>query len=132
MSHIIPRYLSLSLENPIAIIIYVQIPIQKLQQIIALCGSLKCMLLLFVADPPSQVLFVSQFPYDFTINQLKHVYPGCTAASIVPKKPKRKPKPKKPRTLTPGQMKKKVVSTRNPTKARKWKPPSDDDCGLGR
>jgi len=45
---------------------------------------------------------------------------------------KLKPKPKKPRPLTPKQMKKKVVSTRRPTKAHKWKPPSDDDCGLGR
>ena len=84
------------------------------------------------ADPPSPVLFVSRFPYDLTVTQLKHTFPGCTAASIVPRKPKRKPKPKKPRALTPRQMKKKVVSTRNPTKARKWKPPSDDDVGLGR
>lgn len=83
-------------------------------------------------DPPSPVLFVSRFPYDLTVTQLKHTFPGCTAASIVPRKPKRKPKPKKPKALTPRQMKKKVVSTRNPTKARKWKPPSDDDVGLGR
>lgn len=88
--------------------------------------------LLFLADPPSPVLFVSRFPYDYTVTQLKHAFPGCTAASIVSKKPKRKPKPKKPRALTPKQMKKRVVSTRRPTKARKWKPPSDDDCGLGR
>jgi len=67
-----------------------------------------------------------------TTNELKRLFPGCVAASIVQKKPKQTPKPKKPMQLTKAQMKRVVVSKRNPTKGRRWKPLTDDSKGLGR
>ena len=78
------------------------------------------------------MLFVSRFPYSMTTTELKRLFPGCVDASVVPKKKKQTPKPPKPKQLTKGQLKKVVVSTRNPTKGRRWKPRSDDDKGLGR
>ena len=78
------------------------------------------------------MLFVSRFPYTMTTTELKRLFPGCVAGSIVRKKAKQTPKPKKPKQLTKAQMKRVVVSKRNPTKGRRWKPLTDDDKGLGR